>query len=147
MTFRRLRRPDDRERGSEAIEAAIGVPAFLLLIALVIFAGRIAITRQSVEAAAHEAARTASLARTAAAASPDALAAADSSLAAQGLLCLSRSVAVDTSGFSAPVGTPAQVTATVTCVVDLSDLGAPLPGSRTIVVTAVSPIDTYRERS
>ena len=39
--------------------------------------------------------------------------------------CASHQVEIDTSGFAAPVGTPAKVTATVTCVVDLSDLAFP----------------------
>jgi hypothetical protein len=61
--------------------------------------------------------------------------------------CTSQRVAANTSGFAAPVGTPATVTATVTCIADLSDLSIPgLPGSRTITATMSSPIDTYRER-
>jgi hypothetical protein len=45
------------------------------------------------------------------------------------------------------VGTPASVTATVTCVVNLSDVAIPgLPGTRTITATMSSPLDTYRER-
>ncbi|HEY5275589.1 MAG TPA: TadE/TadG family type IV pilus assembly protein, partial [Coriobacteriia bacterium] len=57
-----------KERGSAAIETAVGVPAFLLFIALIIGAGRIAIARQAVEAAAAEGARSASIERTQAAA-------------------------------------------------------------------------------
>ena len=41
----------------------------------------------------------------------------------------------------------AQVTATVTCKVDVADLAIPgLPGTRTITATASSPVDAYRER-
>ena len=41
----------------------------------------------------------------------------------------------------------ASVTATVTCVVNLSDVAVPgLPGTRTITATMSSPLDTYRER-
>jgi hypothetical protein len=61
--------------------------------------------------------------------------------------CSSQWVDIDTGGLAAPVGTPAKVTATVTCIADLSDLSMPgLPGSRTITATMSSPIDTYRER-
>ena len=61
--------------------------------------------------------------------------------------CDSQRVDVDTRGFGAPVGTPAKVTATVTCIADLSDISIPgLPGTRTITATMSSPIDTYRER-
>ena len=52
-----------------------------------------------------------------------------------------------TTGFATPVGTPATVSATVTCVVELSDLALPgVPGTRTVTVTVTSPLDTYRER-
>ena len=53
----------------------------------------------------------------------------------------------DTTGFARPVGTPATITATVSCLVRLSDLAMPgLGGSRTVTATASSPLDTYRER-
>ena len=59
-------RKRDRERGSATIEAVIIVPAFMLFIALIIAAGRVQMARQSVDAAAAEAARAASISRTAA---------------------------------------------------------------------------------
>ena len=56
-------------------------------------------------------------------------------------------ISVDTSGFGSPVGTPASVRATVTCVVNLSDLAVPgVPGTRTVSASMSSPLDTYRER-
>jgi len=144
--MRRLRR-GGRERGSEVIEAVIGVPAVLLFIGLIIAAGRIAVAEQAVDAAAAEAARAASIARTQVQANADASTWASASLANQGLQCTSRTVDVDTGGFAAPPDMPASVSATVTCVVRLSDLAVPgLPGSRTITATMTSPIDTYRER-
>lgn len=142
--MRPLRR---NERGSAAIEAAIGVPAFLLFVALIIGAGRVAIARQAVEAAAAEAARSASIERTQSAAARTAADAAAATLSNQQLQCLSTVVAVDTSGFAVPVGTPASVSATVTCVVNLGDISVPgLPGSLTITETVTSPLDTYRGR-
>jgi Flp pilus assembly protein TadG len=135
------------ERGSSTIEAVIGVPAFLLFVLLIIAAGRIALARQAVEASAAEAARSASIARTQHHAKTDGTSGAATSLRNQGVRCASQQVDIDTSGFAAPVGTPAKVTATVTCIADLSDLSIPgLPGSRTITATMSSPIDTYRER-
>ena len=60
---------------------------------------------------------------------------------------MSTAVTVDTAGFAAPVGTPATVTATVRCVVNLADLAVPgVPGTRTVTATASSPVDTFRER-
>ena len=136
-----------REAGSAAIEAAVGLPAFMLFVALVILAGRLAIATQAVEASASEAARVASIARTQSSAQGAAATAATSSLANQNLRCVRSTVTVDTAGFDAPVGTPTRVTATVACVVNLADLSLPgVPGTRTVSATATSPIDTYRER-
>jgi len=136
-----------KERGSAAIETAVGVPAFLLFIALIIGAGRIAIARQAVEAAAAEGARSASIERTVAAADHSAKTAADATLANQQLQCASTWVVVDTSGFARPVGTPATVSVTITCVVNLSDVAIPgLPGTLPITETISSPLDTYSGR-
>lgn len=140
--------PGDHERGSAVVEAAVGAPAFLLFVALIVLAGRVAIAHQAVESAANEAARTASIARTQSEADHDATAAAASTLESQDLRCVRSQVTVDTTGFAAPVGTPASVTATVRCTVNLSDLSLPgVPGSRTVTATMSSPIDTYRERA
>src|SRR3546814_8172222 len=51
------------ERGSASLELVILAPALLLILSVIIFAGRVAIAGQSVQQAAEEAARTASLAR------------------------------------------------------------------------------------
>ena len=135
------------ERGSAALEAAIGLPAFMLFVALVILGGRLAIAAQAVDSAAAQAARTASIARTAGDADANARTAAAYSLADQNLQCVSTTVTLDTTGFSAPVGTAATVTATVRCVVNLADLALPgVPGTRTVTATATSPVDTFRER-
>ena len=52
------------ERGSASVEAAVGLPAFVLFVGLIIFGGRTATTHQAVESAAADAARSASIART-----------------------------------------------------------------------------------
>ena len=111
------------ERGSAAIEAAIGATAFVLFIAMIIAGGRIAMAYQAVEAAASEAARSASIARTQGEAEARPVGA-TASLANQHVRASRSSVSVDTSGFAA-LGTPARVTATVSCVVDLSDVAIP----------------------
>lgn len=141
----RSRRRD--ERGSVAIEAAIGIPAFGLFVAMVILGGRVEVTKQSVEAAAFEAARVASIERTQGEAISAGKAAATSSLHDQDVNCTTTAVTVNAAAFNAPLGTTAQVIATVTCSVDLSDLSLPgVPGHRTISATASSPVDAYRER-
>lgn len=135
------------ERGSAAIEAVIGVPAFLLFVGLIIFGGRTATTHQSVETAAADAARSASLERTSTSAKTQAISAATTSLSNQGIHCLDIDVTVDASQFSRAVGEAATVSVTVQCRLDLSDLSIPgVPDSRLIRATSTSPIDTWRER-
>ena len=134
-------------RGSAAIEAVIGVTAFGLFIGMTVAGGRIALARQAVETAANDAARAASISRTSGEAAADARTAANGSLNDQDVKCTTTSVHVDTSGFTAPIGTTGEVRATVRCTVRLSDLAVPgLPGARTITETVTSPIDAYRER-
>lgn len=135
------------ERGSLTLELAVLAPGLLLLLSLLIVGGRVAVAGGSVEAAARDAARTASIARGPDQAQAESTATANQSLARQGLDCSATTVDVTTAGFAVPVGQPAQVTATVSCRVDLADLALPgLPGARTVTATATSPLDTYRER-
>jgi Flp pilus assembly protein TadG len=146
MTRVRFRKRD--ERGSAAVEAAIGVPAFMLFIGLIIFAGRTAVAHQAVESAAADAARSASIARTSSAASGEAKQAARTSLANQQLACVDVQVNVDTGAFTKPVGQAATVEVTVECRLDLSDLSVPgVPGSRVVRGSMTSPLDSWRERS
>ena len=135
------------ERGSAALEAAIGVPAFALFVGLVIFGGRTATTHQALQSAAADAARSASLARNADSAQADAREAATSSITNQKIGCSAIDVAVDTSDFDKQPGVPGSVNVTVSCQLDLSDLAVPgVPGSRVMRATMSSPIDTWRER-
>ena len=135
------------ERGSASVEAAVGLPAFVLFVGLVIFGGRTATTHEAVESAAADAARSASISRTSTDAQKDAHEAAQASLANQQIHCLSVDVSVDTSDFSKPVGETGTVAVTVQCRLDLSDLSVPgVPGSRVIQATMSSPLDTWRDR-
>ena len=135
------------ERGSAAVEAVVGVPAFALFVGLIIFGGRTATTHQAVETAAADAARAASIERTASTARSKAISAATTSLSNQGIDCLDIDVTVDASQFSRTVGETATVSVTVRCRLDLADLSVPgVPGSRLIKATMTSPIDTWRER-
>jgi Flp pilus assembly protein TadG len=135
------------ERGSATLELAIIGPALILLLALVIAAGRIQVAGGAVEQAAAAAAREASIARTPAAAASLAEAAATRVLTQQKLDCAAMTVTMDTSGYSAPVGQAGRVGATVACVVPLSDLGVPvLPAARTLAAQSTSVLDRYRAR-
>lgn len=136
------------ERGSVTLELAILTPALILLLALMVLVGRVQVATSAVEHAAHVAARDASLARTPEAARTAAVTAALRELTAQDVDCTSPDVTVDTTGFAAPLGQPARITATVTCLVDFTDLAAPapLPGSRSLTGTATSALDARRTR-
>lgn len=141
-----LRRRD--ERGSAAIEAAILGPPLLALIGLAIVGGRIQIAGGAIEHAAHDAARAASISRTKAEAGANALAAVNATLNQQGLHCVHLTVEPDLAGFDVPVGEPATVGVSITCVVDFSDLVADgMPGSKTLTATFVSALDTFRTRT
>ena len=136
------------ERVSTTLELVVWAPGLLLIVALLTVAGRVNGANAAVEQAATDAARTASIARTSSAARTAATASAQATLTGQGLQCTGTIVTVDTAGFAAPPGQPATVTATVTCPVRLADLAVPgLPGTRTVTHTAVSSLDTFRERS
>lgn len=147
MTLRSVRESRRRDdRGSVAIEAALGVPAFGLFVVLIIMGGRVELARQAVESSAYEAARAASIERTQQEASQAGTSAARTSLDNQGVQCVSSHINVNTAAFGASLGTTGQVTATVTCDVKLSDLGIPGTPTRTLTATASSPIDAYRAR-
>jgi Flp pilus assembly protein TadG len=136
------------ERGSATLELIVWAPGLLLIVGLLLVAGRVSSAKGAVEQAAVDAARTASLARSPAAALSLATATARQTLNAQGLACTHLTVTVDASGFSRPPGQPATVTATVTCPVRLSDLSLPgVPGTRVERHTSISALDTFRERS
>ncbi len=138
---------DRDDRGSTTLELVVWAPGLLLMIGLLIVAGRVNSANAAVEQAAVDAARTASSTRSAGGARDMAKASAQKSLAGQGLQCTTTTVLLDTSGFGTRPGQSAAITATVTCPVRLSDLSVPLPGTRTVSHTATSSIDTFRERS
>lgn len=134
------------ERGSAAIEAVVVGPAVVLLIGLVVLGGRIALAHQAVQNVAADVARAASLERS----TSDARTAASTGLEAslrQHLPCVTHDLQLDLAGFRQPPGTPAAVSATVSCRISVSDLILPgMPGVLTVQSTMTSAIDTYRER-
>jgi Flp pilus assembly protein TadG len=148
MTGRRpartwLGRADD---GNAALELVILAPVLLGLLGLVIAAGRATIAQGSVDAAARDAARQASISLTPAVAQGAGQASARAALQQDGLDC-APVVVVDTSQFATPPGEPATVTATVSCTVSLSSLALPgLPGSARLRASFTSPLDIYRSR-
>jgi Flp pilus assembly protein TadG len=134
------------ERGSAAIETAIGVPTFILFIGLIIAGGRTAMTHESLQSAAADAARAASIDRDPRSATIDAQAAAAISVSAQGIGCHDVETHVDTASFDKQPGQSGSVTVTISCRLDLSDLSVPgVPGSRVLTATMSSPLDTWRQ--
>jgi Flp pilus assembly protein TadG len=150
MSSRAVPRSPARARadsGNAALELVVLAPVLLALLGLVIAAGRTTVAQGSVDAAARDAARQASIALGPAAAADAGQASAQAALARDGLDCTSLLVSVDTGQFSNPVGQPATVTARVSCIVPLADLALPgLPGSATLRATFSSPLDLYRVR-
>lgn len=138
----------DGEAGNAALELVLLAPIVLALIGLVIAAGRTSLAQGSVQAAARDAARQASIARTPQQALLAAATSAQAELSREGLSCSPvPAVRVNVTGFGAPLGQPASVSATVTCQVPLSDLLLPgIPGSRKLRARFSSPLDPYRGR-
>ena len=136
--------PDD---GNAALELLILAPVILALIGLVIAAGRTSVAQGSVDAAARDAARQASISLSPAAAQQAALSSVNAALRADGLHC-QPVVTLLLTGFNTPLGQPAQVSASVSCTVRLSDLLVPgVPGSRRLTASFTSPLDPYRSRA
>ncbi|MGC4865631.1 TadE/TadG family type IV pilus assembly protein [Micromonospora sp. DT53] len=152
------------ERGSVSIEVAVLAPAFIALMVLAGVVGRSAVAAEALDAAAHDAARAASISRDSDTARTRAREAAQKQLDWHGLACsndlepqFSGSVADmpdSESGFddafSSRIGTDATVTVTISCVVSFQDITLDiLPGmvsEKLITGQFTSPLDRYRSR-
>jgi Flp pilus assembly protein TadG len=133
-TLRRLR----GDRGSVAVELAIGVPLAVLFVFLIVGAYHLGQANIDVNAAAAAASRAASITHSAAAADAAAHDSATANLAAQ---CTKVSVSVNTSQFHRG----GAVTVRVGCTVSTHGLlGVGLPGSMTVSASSTSPLDLYR---
>lgn len=140
--------PAPDQRGAASVELVILVPVLVLMLAVLVAGGRLWFARASVVEASQSAALAASLARSSGEARDAGRRAGSRILATDGLRCAGDSVSVDTGAFGVPVGTPATVTASVTCRVPFADLSLPgMPGSITVRSTGAAALDTYRARS
>ena len=129
-----------------AVETAIILPVLLGMVGLLVVLATGALAQMAVDSAASQAARAASLERDTGTATASARHVAASTLTESGTTCRTSNVAVNAAGLRAPLGTPATVSVTVTCTVDLQ-VGLPgFPSSRTLTATKSSPVDTYRSR-
>ncbi len=142
MTTRRAPRSRLRgDRGSVAVELAVIAPAFVILMLLVVFAGRVSEAEGTIQRAASAAARAASLRQYPDDATQDAHDVAEANLSAAGVACDDLVVDVDTTDFG-PGGT---VTVTLACTASMADMALlGVPGTRTFHARSVEVIDRYR---
>jgi Flp pilus assembly protein TadG len=129
------------EGGSVTVEAALVAPALLVLMLLVVYAGRAASADADIASAAARAARAASQAADPSGADTAARQTAIANLATAGIVCTSVRVATDSSQLQ-PGGV---VTVTVGCQVSNADLTLlAVPGTRWSTSSSTQPVDTYR---
>ncbi len=143
----RLRRRN--ERGAISVEFVVLLPVLVILIGVVVVGARVWWSRATVQQLAASAARQASISRSAGDAQSSARDLVRNDALRTSLKCSGGgpALSLDTSGFAIPVGEPATVNASVTCVVALSDVSLPfVPGSMTVSAEATSTLDRYRER-
>ncbi|TCB94482.1 pilus assembly protein [Micromonospora zingiberis] len=148
-------------RGSVSIEVAVLAPAFVAMMVLAGVAGRTAVASEALEAAAHDAARAASISRDAATARREARQAARQQLNWRGVSCAGapqvtfrgtvggRSTTFN-AAYRSPVGQDASVTVELACTVSYQDIRLPglrsMPASKRITASFTSPLDRYRSR-
>lgn len=129
------------DQGAATVEMALLAPLLVALLLLVVLCGRLVSVQLDLDAAAHAAARTASLTRTVPEAITQAHATAAAILDRRHAVCRRPDVHLDTGGLQAG----GMVTATISCTVPLADLVLlGVPGTRTVTATATSPIDQWR---
>jgi Flp pilus assembly protein TadG len=126
--------------GTLAVEAALVAPVLLVLMLLVVYAGRAAQTDTDVRSAAARAARAASLTGDIAAAETAATEIAAANLATAGIDCRTADITV-----AADIRAGGTVTVQVGCEVSNTDLAMlAIPGTRWSTATATQVVDTYR---
>lgn len=142
MTTRRLLRwsPPRGDGGLMVIEFVVWTPFLVLVMLLVVVAGRLVQAGSYAHSAAADAVRAASLQRDTTHARAAAEIAARQALSAAGISCGAFSVAM--SGAIVPGGL---LRVSVSCTTQLSDLVPGLPGSRTLQASATSPIEWTRQ--
>jgi len=129
------------ERGSLSVELVVLAPVVLLVVLATLVFGRMSEARQQVVEASRAGAEMAAVLPTVGTAQWVGSINAVINLIDRTHTCAHSSISIDTSHF-VPGG---YVTATVSCLVLLSDIGFPgLPGSTTVTASATAPIDPYR---
>lgn len=127
--------------GSIAVEVAVIAPAFVFLMLLVVYAGRVSEAQANIDRAASQAARAASLRQHPSDATSDAQTIARSNLDTAGIHCSTLVVDVDTRALE-PGGRVAVNVDCTTSMADVTLLG--VPGARTFSGRAVEVVDRFR---
>ena len=137
-----MRSPRRRtEDGSLTVELAVLTPVILVIVLASLVLGRVVEARQQVVEAARAGAEAAAVLPSVSSAQWVGSTDAEVDLVDRTHTCARADVSVDTSHFTAG----GYVTAHVSCLVLLSDVGFPgLPGSTVVSASATSPIDPYR---
>lgn len=136
-----LLRRDRGDRGSITVELVVLTPVVLVIALTSLTVGRVVEARQQVVEAARAGAEAAAVLPTVGTAQWVGSMNAAINLIGRTHTCAHATITLDTSHF-APGG---YVTAHVSCLVLLSDVGVPgLPGSMTVSASATAPLDPYR---
>ena len=139
--FARCARCTRCDRGSVTVELVVLTPVVLVIALASLVFGRVVEARQQVVEAARAGAEAAAVLPTVGTAQWVGSINSAVNLVGRTHTCAHASITVDTSHFT-PGG---YVTAHVSCLVLLSDVGFPgLPGSTTVSASATAPLDPYR---
>jgi len=134
-------RHDRHDRGSLTVELVVLTPVLFAVVLVSLVFGRVVEARQQVVEAARAGAEAAAVLPTVGTAQWVGSINSVIDLIGRSHTCAHASISVDTSHF-VPGG---YVTAHVTCLVLLADIGFPgMPGSTTVTASATAPLDPYR---
>lgn len=132
---------DREDRGSLTVELVVLTPVLLVVVLASLVFGRVVEARQQVVESARAGAEAAAVLPTVGTAKWVGSIDSVINLLGRSHTCARATISVDTSHF-VPGG---YVTAHVSCLVLLSDVGFPgLPGSTTVSASATAPLDPYR---
>lgn len=132
-------------RGAVAVEAALILPALLMIAAVATGSWRISEVKADAQSAAQVAARAGPVASSVGEGIAVGQRVGLAELA--GTRCSKPAIAVDSSDLTLPVGSAGTTSARVSCTIKLSDLLVPgMPGSFHIESVAHSTLDSHRER-
>lgn len=135
------------QRGESPVSLLLIAPMIMLILGVIIAAGRIGEATTAVESAVAAAAREATVAIDPVAAQSNAQSTVSQMLTARGIHCPGFTLSLDASALHNAPGVQGAVLAQVQCQVRLADLMVPgLPGSVNITRDASSPVDSFRGR-